>query len=175
MYPKNETEKQMNLIPYRFYPKFRPRYRQVYHSRFQPMFKQHAHSLFQPRWDALIEMRRRQRHKYTFEEKQKLEPVLVKRWLQRHRVYTQEEKEHEEALKTMKSAVPSRYHPRYHSSFRSVYRSVYRPIPKRKLTSKCKYRCTECEKGFLWLNDFLSHIKMEHKGKHPLGLPRIHN
>jgi len=174
MYPKNETERQMNLIPYRFYPKFRPRYHQVYRSRFRPTFKQHTYSLFQPRWDALIEMRRQQRHTYTFEEKQKLEPVLVKGWLQRHTVYAQEAKEHEEVVKTMKSA-PPRYHPRFHPSFRPVYRSVYRPMPKRKPTSKCKYRCIECEKGFLWLTDFLSHIRKEHKGKRPLRLPKIYN
>jgi len=183
LWPKNEMEKQMKRVPYKYYPKFQRRYHPIFRSGFQPRFR----ATFRSQWDALIEMRQKQRRAYTTEEWEKLRPKLTEEWRKRHEKYALDVKAHEEALKTMRSKVPSNYRPTYHPVYRPTYRSVYnpslrsayrpvfRPVPRKRMKSKSKYRCTECGSGHLWLNDYLNHIKMEHKGKHPLRLPRIHN
>jgi len=193
----------MKRVPYKYLPKFQRRYHPTFRSRFRPRFratfrpqwdsliemrrKPHARFLFHPRWDALLEKRRQQRHVYTEEEKKRLEPILTKEWMERHAVYALEAEEHKKTLKTMKSKVPSNYRPTYHPVYHPIYRSVYspalhsahrpifRPVSRKRVKLKCKYRCTECGSGYLWLNDYLSHIKMEHKGKQPLRLPKIYN
>ena len=155
------------MILFKYYPKYRPRYRPIYHPVFQATYK----SRFKPTWETLIEMRRQQRHAYAPNEIERLRPILVERWRQRHERYAEESKKHEEVLRAeaLKS-VPYRFLPRY----RPNYRPAYRPVYNRRLTLKCKYRCSECGRGFLWLNDFLNHINKEHPGKQPLRLPKIH-
>ena len=157
----------MKKIPYKFFPKYRPRYRPIHHR----IHRQRLRATFKPKWDALIEMRRQQHHIYTPEELEKMRPALVKRWRQRHERYAEEAKAHEEALRSKAlKPIPHRLVQRY----RPTYRPAYRPVYERSMRTKCKYRCSECGRGFLWLNDFLNHINKEHPEKQPLRLPKIH-
>ena len=142
-------------------PRFRPRYRPI------------LRRLFQSRWDALIERRRQQRHAYTSEELEKIKPDLIERWRQRHEKWAEEAKVHEEVMKLKPRVIPTGFVPRFRPRYRSMYIPRYRSVYITRARPKPKYICSECGSLFLWLNDFLAHVKDNHPGKQPLKTPKI--
>ncbi|MCP8309434.1 MAG: hypothetical protein H3Z54_12215 [archaeon] len=153
---------------YKFIPKYRPTYRPSY----RPVYRAGFRSIFQPKWDALINKRRQQFHKYTREELEAILPALIEAKRKCHEIWTKEAKAHEEA-KVKPIFIKYGLVPKYHPVYRPRYKSVYRPIFAKTKPLKARYRCAEDKAAFFWLSDFLSHVKNEHPGMRITRIPKI--
>ena len=161
------------VIHYKFVPKYRVRYRPMYRPKYRSTYTPRFRPLFKPSWDALIDRRRQQRRAYTREEFSKIISELSEASRKRHEKWAREAKAREELLKARSEYTPVRLIPRYRPVYKPVWRPVYSPRFSRRSYLKARYRCAEDGAAFLWLNDFLSHIKEAHPGYRPLGLPSL--